>query len=146
MEDTQLLAGISLFFCMMGAIFFIVLLVIVCLWRIFNKAGKPGFYALIPLVSPFQWAKISGRGDIFAFFYVILVTFFGTEIFVRINEQRTEVNPFALVAYLGYAYVCLGLAQRFGKSTLFGLGLLFLPFVFYPILAFGSATYRPASA
>jgi len=34
-----------------------------------------------------------------------------------------------------------GIARRFGKGGLFAVGLIFLPFVFYPILAFGSASY-----
>jgi hypothetical protein len=35
------------------------------------------------------------------------------------------------------------LARKFGKGAGFGLGLLFLSFLFYPILAFGDATYNP---
>jgi hypothetical protein len=34
------------------------------------------------------------------------------------------------------------LAEKFGKGTGFGIGLLFLPFVFFPMLAFGDAQYR----
>ena len=42
--------------------------------------------------------------------------------------------------------VSVDIAQNFGKRTGFGIGLLLLPFIFYPILAWGSATYRPAPA
>ena len=38
--------------------------------------------------------------------------------------------------------VALEMAKVFGKSAGFGVGLIFLPFVFYPILAFGSAQYK----
>lgn len=144
MDSQELFAGMSAFFCFMGAFFFVALLIIVCLWRIFNKAGKPGLYAFIPLVSPFQWAKIAGRGDIFALIYTILTTFFGGEIFISGNGDKTNISIIALVAWLSYAYVSIGLAQRFGKSVLFGVGLMFLPFIFYPILAFGDDQYQPA--
>ncbi|WP_278321357.1 DUF5684 domain-containing protein [Lacrimispora amygdalina] len=33
------------------------------------------------------------------------------------------------------------MANSFGKGKMFGLGLIFLPFIFYPILAFGSSKY-----
>ena len=39
--------------------------------------------------------------------------------------------------------VCLDVAKNFGKDTLFGLGLAFLGFIFFPILGFSDATYQP---
>ncbi len=39
--------------------------------------------------------------------------------------------------------IALGIARNFGKGTGFGAGIIFLPFIFIPILAFGSATYQP---
>ena len=38
--------------------------------------------------------------------------------------------------------VNLALAEKFGKGAGFAVGLIFLPFIFYPILAFGNATYK----
>ena len=40
--------------------------------------------------------------------------------------------------------VTIDLAQRFGKGVGFALGLMFLGFIFYPVLAFGGAQYQPA--
>ena len=37
--------------------------------------------------------------------------------------------------------ISIGIANRFGKGTGFGLGLAFLGFIFYPILGFGDAEY-----
>lgn len=42
--------------------------------------------------------------------------------------------------------VALGLAERFGKGMGFGLGLAFLPFIVYPILAFGDSAYSGSAA
>jgi hypothetical protein len=41
-----------------------------------------------------------------------------------------------------YILVFIALAERFNKGALFGLGLFFLGFIFFPILAFGSSTYE----
>jgi hypothetical protein len=144
MDGQELFAGMSLFFCLMGAFFFAILLGIVCLWRIFNRAGKPGIYAFIPVVSPFQWARISGLGTVVSGIYAFLMTFFGTEFFINGQNDTTTVSYIGLATWLMFAYVTIGLAKRFGKSTLFGLGLMFLPVIFYPILAFGDDPYQPA--
>jgi hypothetical protein len=40
----------------------------------------------------------------------------------------------------------IAIAQNFGKGTGFGIGLVFLGFIFFPILAFSSATYQPKAA
>ena len=39
--------------------------------------------------------------------------------------------------------VGIDVAKNFGKGTLFGLGLAFLGFIFFPILGFGDARYAP---
>jgi hypothetical protein len=38
--------------------------------------------------------------------------------------------------------VSLDIAKNFGKDAIFGVGLFFFGFIFYPILAFGSAEYN----
>ena len=42
--------------------------------------------------------------------------------------------------------VMIAVAQHFNKGTGFGLGLTFLGFIFFPILAWGDATYHPQPA
>jgi arginine exporter protein ArgO len=41
--------------------------------------------------------------------------------------------------------VPFGIARRFGKGRLFGVGAMVLPFVFFPILGFGVARYSPVT-
>jgi hypothetical protein len=36
----------------------------------------------------------------------------------------------------------IDIAKNFGKGVGFGIGLILLPFIFYPILGFGSAQYQ----
>lgn len=46
-----------------------------------------------------------------------------------------------VLSLLVWISVSLGLAKKFGKGIWFGIGLMLLPFIFYPILARGKAKY-----
>ena len=99
------------------------IIVIVTLWRIFTKAGEPGWAAIIPFYNAYVLLRITGKpGWWLILFYIPIVNVI-----------------FAIIVYVE-------LARRFGKGAGFGVGLIFLPFIFFPILAFGSAEYQPAAA
>ncbi len=101
-----------------GLIF--LLLGIICLWIIFRKADQPGWLSLIPFVNLFILVKISGKPG-WWFLVIMFVPFIGAILYILSQ---------------------ISLAERFGKGALFGIGLIFLPMIFYPILAFGSAEYE----
>lgn len=93
-------------------------------WRIFEKAGKPGWAAIIPIYNIIVMLEIIGR----PIWWIIL--FF-----------------IPLVNIVIGIIVAIDISKSFGHGTAFGLGLAFLGVVFYPILAFGSDTYQgPAAA
>jgi len=93
-------------------------------WKIFEKAGKPGWAAIIPIYNVIVLLEVVGR----PLWWVILL-------FIPI------VN--LVVGFI----IALDLSKSFGHDVAFALGLFFLGFIFYPILAFGSDTYRgPAAA
>jgi len=98
----------------------IVVLVIVGVWKVFAKAGKPGWGALIPIYNIILLLDIAGR----PLWWIIL--FF-----------------IPLVNLIVGILVALDVARNFGKGAGFGLGLAFLGFIFYPILGFSDAQYRP---
>ena len=94
------------------------------MWRVFDKAGKPGWAAIVPIYNVIVMLEIAGR----PIWWVALM-------FIPV------VN--IIVALV----VAIDLAKAFGKSAVFGLGLFFLGIIFYPILAFGGDTYAgPAAA
>lgn len=97
--------------------------IIVSMWKVFAKAGQPGWASLIPIYNVYVLCKIAGKPG----WWVLLM-------FIPV------VN--LIIALL----VALGVAQNFGRSPAFGIGVFFLPIVFYPILAFGNASYRGSSA
>jgi hypothetical protein len=112
-------------------LFIIAIFYIVCLWKIFVKAGKPGWAAIIPLYNLWVLFEVSGKPGWWA-----LSAFLG---FIPIVGWIPIVVLEVIAA--------IELARRFGKSTVFGVVLLWLLTVIgYPILAFGDAKYSAAAA
>lgn len=92
---------------------------IVCMWKIYVKAGKPGWASIVPFYNAYVTFEVAGyNGWMFLLLLVPLVNI-----------------------YFAFA-VIFKTAHKFGKSTGFGFGMLFLSIIFYPILAFGSAQYQ----
>jgi uncharacterized membrane protein YhaH (DUF805 family) len=98
----------------------VLLLAVVAMWKIFTKAGKPGWAALIPLYNIIVLLEIAGKPTWWVILFLV---------------------PF--VNFVMIILVSIALAKNFGKGTGFGLGLAFLGFIFGPILAFGDAQYNP---
>jgi hypothetical protein len=96
---------------------------LVAMWKVFTKAGKPGWAVLVPVYNLIVMLEIAGK----PLWWIILF-------FVPVAN--------VVVAFLTY----LGVAHRFGKGTGFGIGLVLLPLIFFPILAFGDARYLGAEA
>ena len=117
-EALWIFAGIFMF------VMFIVLIVwlinIIFQWKVFVKAGKPGWAALIPIYNVIVMFEIAGLPA----WNVVLL-------FVPL------LNVYILVK------ADINLSKNFGKPGMFALGLIFLPIVFWGILAFDSSVYVP---
>ena len=94
-------------------------LVIAGLWKVFTKAGKPGWAAIIPIYNIIVLLEIVGK----PLWWIVLF-----------------IIP--LVNIVAAILVNVALAEKFGKGIGFAIGLILLPIVFIPVLGFGSATYR----
>lgn len=92
---------------------------LVAMWKVFAKAGKPGWAAIIPIYNLVVLLEIAGK----PIWWLVLM-----------------LVP--LVNFVVAILIGIGVAERFGKGAGFGLGLTFLGFIFYPILGFGSAQYQ----
>jgi len=101
----------------------IVLLVVIGMWKVFVKAGKPGWAAIIPIYNMIVLLEIAGK----PLWWIILL-----------------LIPF--VNFIVAIILLIAVARNFGKGIGFALGLLLLPFIFYPILGFGDARYQPVAA
>ncbi len=109
---TGAIAAMGLFFWILSMTLSI--LMIVSLWKIFKKAGKPGWASIIPIYNIYIMCEIAEK----EWWYVLL-----------------SCVPFANI----YAMIVLynGMAKRFGKSGGFVAGMILLPVIFFPMLAFG---------
>ena len=97
----------------------VVLLIVAAMWKIFVKAGEPGWAAIVPIYNIIVMLKIAGKP---AWWVVLMLIPF--------------VNIIVMIIML------VAFAQSFGKGVGFALGMLFLPFIFYPMLAWGDARYQ----
>lgn len=87
-------------------------------WKVFTKAGKPGWAAIVPIYNIIVFLQICGK----PVWWIILLLI-------------------PIVSLIIAIILCIALAQVFGKGTGFAIGLFLLGFIFLPILAFGSAQY-----
>ncbi len=102
----------------------VIVVIIIGMWKIFTKAGKPGWASIVPIYNIIVLLEIIGR----PVWWIVLM-------FIPL------VN-----VVIGFI-TAFDLAKSFGKGAGFGLGLIFLSPIFYPILGFGSAQYKgPAAA
>ena len=103
----------------------IVIIAIVAMWRIFTKAGQPGWAVLIPFYNLYVLTQVAKRPGWWMLLYF--------------------ASFIPVIGALGVLFVSiidnLRLAKLFGKSAGFGVGMILLGIVFLPILAFGDADY-----
>jgi hypothetical protein len=100
----------------------VAVLTIIGMWKVFVKAGKPGWGAIVPIYNIILICEITGRPT----WWVVLT-----------------LIPF--VNFIVLIILFIDLAKAFGKSAGFGLGLAILPLIFFPMLGFGSAQDRGPS-
>ena len=87
------------------------------IWKTLEKAGLSGSDSLVPVLNTKMLIRLAGLED------------------WKIPRLALLLGPLLLCR------IPFGIARRFGRGRLFGLGLLLLPFVFFPVLGFGRAQY-----
>lgn len=95
------------------------ILMVVALWRIFTKAGQPGWAAIVPIYNMVVMLHI-----------------------VRKPTWWVILSLIPIVNIVIAVIVAHQLARVFGKGIGYSLGLIFLPVIFYPVLGFGKASYQ----
>lgn len=96
----------------------ITVFMVASVWKVFAKAGEPGWASIIPIYNTYILLKIAGKPG----WWLILM-----------------LVP--LVNVVVAVMASIAMAERFGRSQAFGVGLAFLGFIFYPILGFGGSKY-----
>ena len=93
--------------------------VIAGLWKIYEKAGKPGWAAIIPIYGQWIWIQICGRPWWWLLLFLIPIVNF-------------------VIAII----LCIDLVKKFGQPGWHAVLMIFLGFVYIPWLGFGPATFR----
>ena len=94
------------------------LILIASMWRVFTKAGQPGWHAIVPFLNTWTLIKVAGKPEWWFFLFFVPC-----------------VN--SIVAFV----VLYDVAKAFGRSSIFGVGTALFSPVFLPILAFGSSEH-----
>jgi len=95
------------------------------MWRVFEKAGKPGWAAIIPIYNTLMLLDIAGKPWWWIFAFLLGI--------IPVVGYIIALVVMVLINY--------GIAVNFGKGGGFTVGLILLPIVFFPLLAFGDAQY-----
>lgn len=108
----------------MGAIVSLVYLVMIVaaiagMWKVFEKAGQPGWAAIVPIYNLFVLLQIVNK----PIWWIVLLLL-------------PLINIVILII------VTIALAEKFGKGGGYAVGMVFLPFVFYPMLGFGDERFQ----
>lgn len=112
--------------CGGGSFLFMAVIAIVFIaifWKVFSKAGQPGWAAIVPVYN--QWVLVTGIAKKEPLWFILLLVPF-------VNIVASWV-------------ICQEVAKKFGKSETFGIGLFLLGPICWAILAFGSAKYQDKS-
>lgn len=98
-------------------------IMIISHWKIYEKAGKPGWAAIIPIYNVIVLLEIIGK----PVWWILLL-----------------LIPCVNIVFA--VWMTNLLSKSFGQSEGFTVGLLLLGVVFYPVLAFGNYQYLGPSA
>ena len=116
MEQPVVIVAILFYLALIAVVF-------VSYWKIYEKAGQPGWAAIVPFYGAYVLIV-----DILkmppVWFWLLLIPCVGSVVAI-------------ILAFM----IPFKLAEKFGKETGFAVGLLFLGIIFLPILAFGDAQY-----
>lgn len=136
-----------------GVIFALIFIVISIagLWKIYEKAGEPGWKCIIPFYGQFIEFRFCWKTSMF-WIYLVLSLLCGVVYSIMDPSGTGDLAnaSFLLViiyAVLGIVVIVLdfmlnlNLSRAFGHGTGFAIGLFFVPFVFILILGFGSSQY-----
>jgi len=123
------------------------LITLIATWKIFKKAGTGGWKALIPIYNEYSLIKISWKKK---YFWWMIVLSFASGIVGGLMPTFSEYAEILMViewllcipAIVIALKAEFKLAKAFGKGGGFAVGMILLPWIFYPILGFGKAKFR----
>ncbi len=147
-HDAALLGGLlgafGLGVILIAAVWY--LLQVIAYWKIFKKAGKPGWHSIIPILNTWDEFDLSWSRTIAWVFIALMVATGLLSGTARAENASTFVKViFGALGCVSTILAIVGqykLAKAFGKGIGFFIGLLLLNPIFKMILGFGDARYQ----
>jgi len=121
--------------CLMAVVFIVLIATIAGMWKMFAKAGRPGWAAIIPFYSDMIRNEISGVPVVWTYY---------TWIVLALNMFTGGLAGFGAILILVVQYFTYGpLLKAFGRDNGTGsiLFALFFPYIVFPQIGFGANTY-----
>jgi hypothetical protein len=133
-NEAAVAAGLMAFFAAFAMVFLVIGIVcLIGMWKVFAKAGQPGWAVLIPIYNLIVLLRIAGLPWYWVFTPLVVI-----------------IPVLGALAYLVWiVWVYHRISTRFGQGVGFTIGLTLLAPIFWLILGFGSAKYvgeQPAQA
>ena len=140
MDFFALLGGFAAFAFLLAAAWYV--LQVVAYWRIFTKAGKPGWHSIIPFLNIYDQFDLSWRG---LWGLVFLGLTLAVSLLTPNNVPADGMAPLVWVLSLTLLIIEIvglyKLSKAFGHGVPFTLGLIFLSPFFMLYLGFGGDVY-----
>jgi hypothetical protein len=133
-NEEAVAAGIMAFFAAFFLVFVAIgLVTLIGMWKVFAKAGQPGWAVLVPIYNIIVLLRVAGLPWYWIFApFVAIIPILGW------------------IAYIVWiVWVHHRISTRFGQGVGFTIGLTLLSPIFFLILGFGSSKYvaeQPAQA
>ena len=137
------------------------LITVIATWKIFKKAGEPGWKSIIPIYNIYMLYKIVGMKSWFwglicaGIVYSIILSIDGTANISCMSTQELAsfnwnghmLSLITTIVYVIFAlavdiYYCIRTSRAFNHGAGFAIGLFFLQPIFWLILGFGSSKYN----
>jgi len=115
--DSWFSSGVGMFLILLAIVFGVFM--IASMWKIFTKAGRPGWAAIVPIYGTLQLIWTAGK----PWWWLLMMCI-----------------PF--INFVAMVVIYYHLSKAFGKGVGYTLLLLFLPIIGFPMLAWGDATYK----
>ncbi|MBS10525.1 MAG: signal peptidase I [Gemmatimonadetes bacterium] len=93
----------------------------ISLRKLYVKAVEPGWAVLIPIYNLLIWIRIERKPELWILILLLI----------------------PIANFIFSILISISFAKQFGKDGVWGIGMIILSFIFYPMLAFGDAEYRP---
>ena len=141
--DEEALAALGGVVCVFGVIALIwIVIMIIANWKVFTKAGEPGWKSIIPFYNYYTQIKICAPTLIFWIYLGCTVA--GSIVGSFDNSFCSILSAVcSLAAFVMSVFANLKLSKAFGHGVGFAVGLILLNPIFMLILAFGSSQYDP---